>query len=399
MVILGTRPEAIKLAPLILRSRQAPDRFDTLVVTTGQHREMLDQALGLFDIRADVDLGIMSHDQDLGQVTSAALAGLCRVSRSNRPDCVIVQGDTTSAFVGALAAFYHQIPVAHVEAGLRTYDRYQPFPEEINRRLIGQIAEFHFAPTETARANLLAEGISKDRIWVTGNTGIDALLLTLERYGREQMPRRPGRTLLLTTHRRENHGAPMRRICRAVLRLLAMFPDLGVVFPVHLSPRVCGTVLPLLTGHPRVDLRQPLDYREFVLAMDQAYVILTDSGGVQEEAPSLHKPVLVLRDKTERPEAVDAGTAVLVGTDEDTIVAETALLLRSRERYERAARAVNPYGDGQAAGRILEVLASLAAPASRPSGTLGRPWTSAKREGGSHAYLHRKALLGRRHHR
>jgi len=380
MVVLGTRPEAIKLAPIILGARHAADRFETRVVTTGQHREMLAQALGLFDIRADVDLGIMRHDQELSQVTTEALAGLDRVIGAHRPDCVIVQGDTTTAFVGALAAFYHRVPVAHVEAGLRTYDRYQPFPEETNRRLISHIAEYHFAPTETAQANLLAEGISKEVIWVTGNTGIDALLLTLERYGRQRLPLWPGRTLLLTMHRRENHGAPMARVCRAVLRLLAMFPDLRVLFPVHLSPRVRQTALPLFRGQPRVDLCEPLDYREFVLAMDEASVILTDSGGVQEEAPSLHKPVLVLRDKTERPEAIEAGTAVLVGTDEEAIVAEAALLLRSRERYERSAGAVNPYGDGQAAARILEVLARPGGADVPPVGSLGRPWTSAKPE-------------------
>jgi UDP-N-acetylglucosamine 2-epimerase (non-hydrolysing) len=360
MIVLGTRPEAIKLAPVILEARSAADRFDVRVVTTGQHRQMLDQALALFGIDADVDLDIMSHDQDLRHVTTQALDGLYGLMTEHRPDCVIVQGDTTTAFVGALAAFYHRLPVAHVEAGLRSYDRYQPFPEEINRRLISQIAEYHFAPTESARSNLLAEGIDKDRIWVTGNTGIDALLLAIERYGGGPGRDRSGRMLLLTAHRRENHGEPLRRICRAVLRLLAMFPDLRVVFPVHLSPRVRATVLPLLAAHPRVELREPLDYREFILAMDEAYLVLTDSGGVQEEAPSLHKPVLVLREKTERSEAIEAGSAFLVGTDEDTIVNETALLLRTRERYERAASVSNPYGDGQASPRILAVLAQSA---------------------------------------
>ena len=360
MIILGTRPEAVKLAPVILEARRAADRFELMVVTTGQHRQMLDQVLGLFGIRPDVDLDIMSHDQDLRYVTTQALNGLYGVMRDHRPDCVVVQGDTTTAFAGALAAFYHQLPVAHVEAGLRSHDRYQPFPEEVNRRLITHIAEYHFAPTESAKCNLLAEGIGKDRIWVTGNTGIDALLSALGRYRDERARCQTGRTLLVTAHRRENHGDPMRRICQAVRRLLAMFPDLRVVFPVHLSPRVREIVFPLLSGHPRVDLRDPLDYRDFVLAMDDAYLILTDSGGVQEEAPSLHKPVLVLREKTERSEAIEAGAAYLVGTDEDTIVNETALLLQDGERYERAASTINPYGDGRASARILEVLAQPA---------------------------------------
>lgn len=359
LIVLGTRPEAIKLAPVILEALRAADRFTPVVVTTGQHREMLDQVLHLFGLRADVDLGIMSHDQDLRDITTHALDGLYDTIREHRPDCVVVQGDTTTAFVGALAAFYHQIPVAHVEAGLRSYDRRQPFPEEINRRLISHIADYHFAPTDAARCNLIAEGVDKDRIWVTGNTGIDALLGILERTRTRHGGRRTGRTLLVTAHRRENHGEPMRRICQALLRLVGRFRDVRVVFPVHLSPRVRETVFPLLADHPRIDLRDPLDYREFVLAMDDADVILTDSGGVQEEAPSLHKPVLVLRDKTERLEGVEAGTAFLVGTDEDAIVSETALLLQDPVRYERAARAVNPYGDGHASARILEVLARV----------------------------------------
>jgi UDP-N-acetylglucosamine 2-epimerase (non-hydrolysing) len=360
MVVLGTRPEAIKLAPIILRVREDSDRFITTVVTTGQHREMLDQTLGVFGIRADVDLGIMRQDQGLGQLTAAALTGLDRVLATQRVDCVIVQGDTTTAFAAALSAFYHQIPVAHVEAGLRTFERYRPFPEEANRTLIGRLAEFHFAPTVTAAANLRAEGIADDRIWVTGNTGIDALLLTLARHrARHRIQTGRGRMLLLTMHRRENHGAPMARVCRAVLRLLERFPDLRVTFPVHRNPRVRETALPFLRAHPRVELCEPLDYREFVLAMDQACLILTDSGGIQEEAPSLHKPVVVLRHTTERPEAVEAGTAVLVGTDEERIVAETTALLGDHARYERAARAVNPYGDGRAAGRVLDALAGV----------------------------------------
>jgi UDP-N-acetylglucosamine 2-epimerase (non-hydrolysing) len=372
MVVLGTRPEAVKLAPVILEARRAGDRFDAVVVTTGQHRQMLDQVLDLFGIRPDVDLDIMRHDQDLRQVTIQALSGLYDVIRGDRPDWVVVQGDTTTALAGALAAFYHRVPVAHVEAGLRSHDRYQPFPEEINRQLISPIAEYHFAPTESARQNLLAEGVARERIWVTGNTGIDALLLALARHRGERPAARDGRMLLVTAHRRENHGDPMRRICRAVRRLLSMFPELRVVFPVHLSPRVRQIVFPMLADHSRVDLRDPLDYGQFVVAMDEADLILTDSGGVQEEAPSLHKPVLVLRDKTERSEAVEAGSAFLVGTDEDAIVSQTALLLRDRTRYDRAARPANPYGDGRAAARILNVLARPL-PADRVPALDGQP--------------------------
>ena len=360
MVVLGTRPEAIKLAPVILAGRRAGGWFETYVVATGQHRQMLDQVLGLFDIRVDVDLGIMSHDQSLCHVTTAALTGLCRAIDQIRPDCLMVQGDTTTAFAGALAGFYARVPVAHVEAGLRTYDKHQPFPEEINRRLISHIADFHFAPTPAARENLLAEGLSPERIWVTGNTGIDTLLLVLERYRPRDEARRTGeRVVLLTAHRRENQGAPLRRICRAALSLLDLFPDLRVVYPVHLNPRVRSTVFELLGGHPRVQLTEPMDYREFVLAMDRADLVLTDSGGVQEEAPSLRKPVLVLRETTERPEAIHAGTARLVGTDEQRIVTEAAELLRDPERYRQATLAVNPYGDGKATGRILDALTTL----------------------------------------
>jgi UDP-N-acetylglucosamine 2-epimerase (non-hydrolysing) len=358
VVVLGTRPEAIKLAPVILEARQNPWRFDTRVVATGQHREMLDQVLGLFDIQVDRDLDIMRRDQDLCEVTTEALRGLARVLRELVPDCVVVQGDTTTALAGALAAFYQKVPVAHVEAGLRTYDRHHPFPEEVNRRLISQVADYHFAPTEAARANLLAEGIGPERIWVTGNTGIDALLLTLARHRESNGHKKPhaGPTLLLTAHRRENHGRPLERICRAVLTLLGLFPELRVICPVHLSPRVRRTIVPLLGSHPRVALTGPLDYREFVLAMAQADVILTDSGGIQEEAPSLGKAVLVLRETTERPEGVAAGTARLVGTDERVIVEEAAALLRDPARRQPGSRLPNPFGDGRATERILAVL-------------------------------------------
>jgi UDP-N-acetylglucosamine 2-epimerase (non-hydrolysing) len=358
MIVIGTRPEAIKLAPLALAARRQPERFEPLVVTTSQHREMLDQMLADFELRVDLDLDIMKPDQDLSHVMSTALEGLHQAIGQEHPDCVVVQGDTTTTFAGALAAFYQRVPVAHVEAGLRTWDRYRPFPEEINRKLTTALAEWHFAPTAAARANLLAEGVAAERIWVTGNTSIDALFLTLERARRSGALRvRPGRTLLLTAHRRENHGAPMENICTAVLQLLDAFEDLRVVFPVHLSPRVRRTVFARLEGHPRVALQEPMDYRTFVVAMNEAHLILTDSGGVQEEAPSLGKPVLVLRDKTERPEGVEAGTARVVGTDTATIVEAATRLLSDPEEYGRMSQAQNPYGDGKACARILDVLA------------------------------------------
>jgi UDP-N-acetylglucosamine 2-epimerase (non-hydrolysing) len=358
MIVIGTRPEAIKLAPLALEARMRPDEFERCVVTTSQHREMLDQMLAEFEIEVDLDLDIMRPGQEMPDVATSALEGLYEAIGRIRPDCIVVQGDTTTTFVGALAAFYQRVPVAHVEAGLRTRDKHQPFPEEINRRLTSHLADFHFAPTEAARKNLLAEGVDPGRIWVTGNTAIDALFLTLERAPQSSPePDDPGRMLLLTAHRRENHGAPMERICRAVLELLDRFGDLRVVFPVHPSPRVRNIVFPQLERHSRVELVPPMDYRDFVTAMNQSYLILTDSGGVQEEAPSLGKPVLVLREITERPEAVEAGTARLVGTDVETIVDEASRLLSDAEQYRCMSRAINPYGDGEAAPRILDVLA------------------------------------------
>ncbi len=357
MVVLGTRPEAIKLAPVILKARERPARFETVVVATGQHRQMLDQILGPFDIRPDVDLDIMRADQSLCHVTTSALEGLYRTIGEHRPDWLVVQGDTSTTFSGALAAFYHRVRVAHVEAGLRTFDRQQPWPEEANRCLTAQVTDLHFPPTERARQNLLREGISEDRIQVTGNTAIDALLLSLDRArDRGERVDSTRRTILLTAHRRENHGAPMESICRAVLRLLETFPDLGLVYPVHLSPRVRQTVLPMLGDHPRVELVDPMDYEPFILAMDRAHLILTDSGGVQEEAPSLGKPVLVLRKTTERPEAAEAGVARVVGTEENDIVREVERLLRDEAEYKRMSAAVNPYGDGKASERILEAL-------------------------------------------
>jgi UDP-N-acetylglucosamine 2-epimerase (non-hydrolysing) len=358
LVIMGTRPEAIKLAPLILQAKADTRRFEVLVVRTSQHQEMLDQVVDYFGLPVVRDLDIMRPDQDLAHVTNAALAGLHRVIGELRPDAVVVQGDTTTSFVGALAAFYHSVPIAHVEAGLRTYDKQQPFPEEIYRRLTTVLADMHFAPTETARRNLLKENVPANRIWVTGNTAIDALFWTLKTAGKS-IGASPdhARTILLTTHRRENHGEPMARICKAILILLERFPALRVVCPVHLSPRVRQIVLPMLESHPRVSLLEPLGYERFVLAMNDAHIILSDSGGIQEEAPALGKPVLVLRNTTERPEAIEAGTARLVGTDVTTIVSECERLLSDHEYYVAMAHARNPFGDGHASERILDVLA------------------------------------------
>lgn len=358
MIVIGTRPEAIKLAPLVLGASERSTTFDTQVVVTGQHREMLDQMLRQFGIVPDRDLDIMKPDQDLCHVTSAALNGLYQVIGETRPDCVIVQGDTTTTFAGALAACYHHVPVAHVEAGLRTFDKQQPWPEEINRCLTGQLADFHFPPTPLSRDNLLREGVSDDRIWTTGNTAIDALMLTLDRAGRPPSPTRDRRRILLTAHRRENHGAPMESICRAVLRLLEEDEALELLYPVHKSPRVREVVHRDLGNHPRIELSEPLEYEPFVHAMADSTLILTDSGGVQEEAPSLGKPVLVLRETTERPEAIQSGVAQLVGTDCDRIYQAARALLYDDEAYQKMARAVNPYGDGTASRQILEVLAA-----------------------------------------
>lgn len=358
LVVMGTRPEAIKLAPLILRAKADPERFEVLVARTSQHQEMLDQVVDYFELPIFVDLNIMRPDQTLAEVTTAALTGLQRVITETQPDVVIVQGDTTTSFIGALAAFYENTPVAHVEAGLRTYNKREPFPEEVYRRLTSVIADYHFAPTETARRNLVVENVAPETIWVTGNTAIDALFLTLKKANPPAEPNViSSPILLLTTHRRENHGGPMHQICEAVLTLLQRFPQLRVACPLHLSPRVRQVVRPMLGSHPRVELVEPLGYEPFVLAMNSAHIILSDSGGVQEEAPALGKPVLVLRNTTERPEAIEAGTARLVGTDADTIVSACERLLTDPDAYRAMAQARNPFGDGHASERILDVLA------------------------------------------
>ncbi len=393
LFILGTRPEAIKLAPLIRHLRQFPDRHSVKICVTAQHRHMLDQVLGAFEITPDFDLNVMAPDQTLSQSTSRIIAALEPVFTQAAPDLVIVQGDTTTTLCGALAAFYHRVPVAHVEAGLRTGDPGQPFPEESNRVLTSRLASLHFAPTAQAADNLRREGISRG-VWVTGNTGIDAVLYIRDRldlvaqpdktnvdaavaragllqaphvragmhadaFGLEDGPDvNAKRIVLVTAHRRESFGAGFERICRALLRL-ADRGDVHIVYPVHPNPNVREVVERILGSQPNITLLEPQDYVPFVDLMRRSYIILTDSGGIQEEAPSLGKPVLVLRDKTERPEAVEAGTVKLVGTDEDRIVAEAAVLLDRPEEYARRSRIHNPYGDGHASERIEAALRAV----------------------------------------
>jgi UDP-N-acetylglucosamine 2-epimerase (non-hydrolysing) len=354
-IVLGTRPEAIKLAPVI-QAFQASDDFQTRVVLTGQHREMVTQVMELFGITADHDLALMAPRQTLTHITCSALQGLQEEFERHSPDLVLVQGDTTTAFASALAAFYGQIPVGHVEAGLRTDDIFDPYPEEANRRLISQLALLHFAPTHVSARNLAASGVVGETV-TTGNTVIDALLLMAQKAPPLEMPGldfERQRVILATVHRRENWGERLQDIGRGFLEVLERFPDTALLLPLHRNPTVREPLQALLGDHPRAFLTEPLDYDRLVAAMRGATLLLTDSGGLQEEAPALGKPVLVLRRTTERPEAVDAGTAKLIGTDSADIVRETALLLESSAAYEAMARAHNPFGDGQASARILE---------------------------------------------
>ena len=368
--VFGTRPEAIKMAPVVLALAEADD-IDARVCVTAQHRQMLDQVLGLFNIRPDYDLDVMLQGQDLFDVTARSLLGLRDVLRKDKPDLVLVQGDTTTCFAAALAAFYEQIPVGHIEAGLRTGDLAAPFPEEGNRSLVSRITNYHFPPTEGSRQNLLDEGVSDDRIWVTGNTVIDALLMVrdkllsrshahwVECFGQDLyacVTDAARRVVLVTGHRRENFGQGFIDLCSAIRDVAVGHPDWDLVYPVHLNPNVQKPVFDILGGHDNIHLIEPQDYEPFVWLMDQSDMILTDSGGIQEEAPSLGKPVLVMRDVTERPEAVEAGTVRLVGTDREAIRSGVENLLTNEETYNRMARAHNPYGDGKAAARILAAI-------------------------------------------
>ena len=351
MTVFGTRPEAVKMAPLVLALKACPD-LDVALAVTAQHREMLDQVLDLFGLVPDHDLDLMKAGQTLTDITARVLTHLGPVLDERKPALVLVHGDTTTTMAASLAAFYRQIPVGHVEAGLRTPDRYNPYPEEMNRRLTTQLANLHFAPTSTAEAHLRAENVPAEAIFRTGNTVIDALLMTASKL--PPGPSLGSRQVLVTAHRRENWGEPMANICRAVRRLADANEDVSVLFPIHKNPVVRETANGILGDHPRVTMIEPLDYAPFVAAMRDSYLILTDSGGVQEEAPSLGKPVLVMRTTTERPEAIDAGTVELVGVDEDVIARTAQRLLDDRAAYDAMAQAVNPYGDGKACGRIVE---------------------------------------------
>ena len=361
MTIFGTRPEAIKMAPVVKALEAAPD-MESIVTVTAQHREMLDQVLHLFSITPNYDLNIMSQGQTLYDVTCRALMGLQEVLKEAKPDVVLVHGDTTTTFVGALAAFYEGIPVGHVEAGLRTGNIYSPFPEEMNRKLTGAIGTYHFAPTTTSEANLLKENINPDHLYVTGNTVIDALMKTVRsdyEFDDEKLRQIDfghHRVILLTTHRRENLGEPMRHIYKALRSVVQETPDAEIVFPVHRNPLVRQVVNEELAGVDRIHLIEPLDYEPFANLMSRSYLVLTDSGGIQEEAPSLGKPVLVLRNTTERPEAVKAGTVSLIGTNVDVVYETTRRLLTDKKAYEAMSNAVNPYGDGRASERIVQAV-------------------------------------------
>jgi UDP-N-acetylglucosamine 2-epimerase (non-hydrolysing) len=367
LVVFGTRPEVIKLAPVIAALRTRPNLFETIVCSSGQHREMLAQALGTFGIKPDIDLDVMQADQTLPGLTAQLVTGLSETIVKTHPNRVIVQGDTTTAFAAALAAYYAHVPVAHVEAGLRSHDRYNPFPEEINRRLISAIADIHFAPTERAAVALASEGISPTSVHFTGNTIVDALLMLKARlgtpegiglvspfiraFGKDERP-----IILATCHRRENFGEDLAAICRALKRIALAHPDHRIVFPVHLNPNVRTQVMPILTGTPNIALLEPVSYPELVYLLSRAVLILSDSGGIQEETPSFGVPVLVLRKTTERPEGIEAGIAELVGADEQLIFDRTSHLLSQFGKQDRI-KVANPYGDGRASERIVEILA------------------------------------------
>ena len=368
LLVFGTRPEAIKMCPLVKEFQKYPNDFETVVCVTGQHREMLDQVLEIFGVKPDYDLNIMKQGQDLYDVTARVLTGMRDVLDKVKPDVVLVHGDTTTSMAAAMAAFYRQIPVGHVEAGLRTHNLYSPWPEEMNRQVTGRIAEFDFAPTPLSRQNLLDEGVPEERISVTGNTVIDALHWVVENVlAKGYQPKDPSvaallqddkRKVLITGHRRENFGEGFISMCTAIRDLARKYPEVDFVYPMHLNPNVRKPIRQVFGNHPAENLHfiEPLDYLDFVCLMSRSYIVLTDSGGIQEEAPGLGKPVLVMRDTTERPEALEAGTVKLVGTDYDRIVSEVSSLLDDPAAYDAMSHAVNPYGDGKACPRIVEKL-------------------------------------------
>ncbi|WP_242318701.1 UDP-N-acetylglucosamine 2-epimerase (non-hydrolyzing) [Bacillus cereus group sp. BfR-BA-01349] len=358
MTIFGTRPEAIKMAPLVLELQKHPEKIESIVTVTAQHRQMLDQVLSIFGITPDFDLNIMKDRQTLIDVTTRGLEGLDKVMKEAKPDIVLVHGDTTTTFIASLAAFYNQIPVGHVEAGLRTWDKYSPYPEEMNRQLTGVMADLHFSPTAKSATNLQKENKDESRIFITGNTAIDALQTTVKETYSHPVLENLGndRLVLMTAHRRENLGEPMRNMFRAIKRLVDKHEDVQVVYPVHMNPVVREIANEILGEHNRIHLIEPLDVIDFHNVAARSYLMLTDSGGVQEEAPSLGVPVLVLRDTTERPEGIEAGTLKLAGTDEETIFGLADELLSDKEAHDKMAKASNPYGDGRASERIVEAI-------------------------------------------
>ncbi|GAB6420834.1 UDP-N-acetylglucosamine 2-epimerase (non-hydrolyzing) [Bacillus luti] len=358
MTIFGTRPEAIKMAPLVLELQKHPEKIESIVTVTAQHRQMLDQVLNIFGITPDFDLNIMKDRQTLIDITTRGLEGLDKVMKEAKPDIVLVHGDTTTTFIASLAAFYNQIPVGHVEAGLRTWDKYSPYPEEMNRQLTGVMADLHFSPTAKSATNLQKENKDESRIFITGNTAIDALKTTVKETYSHPVLEKLGndRLVLMTAHRRENLGEPMRNMFRAIKRLVDKHEDVQVVYPVHMNPVVRETANDILGEHNRIHLIEPLDVIDFHNVAARSYLMLTDSGGVQEEAPSLGVPVLVLRDTTERPEGIEAGTLKLAGTDEETIFNLADELLSNKEAHDKMTKASNPYGDGRASERIVEAI-------------------------------------------
>jgi UDP-N-acetylglucosamine 2-epimerase (non-hydrolysing) len=363
MLIFGTRPEAIKLCPLVKELKKQKDKFETIVCVTAQHREMLDQVLDVFDVKPDYDLNIMKNDQTLFDITCRCLTEIGDVIKKEKPDIVVVQGDTTTTFVTSLAAYYNKVKVGHVEAGLRTGNKYSPFPEEINRRITSVIADLHFAPTQKSKNNLLSEGVREEDIVVTGNTVIDALLWVRRKIQNERKEYKEldsidftQKIILVTGHRRENFGQDLINICEALKKIAAKYSDIEIVYPVHLNPNVSKPVYNLLSGIDNINLLKPLDYEPFVYLMVKSHLIISDSGGIQEEAPSLGKPVLVTRNTTERPEAVETGAVKLVGTDRNKIIKETEKLLNDPQYYHSMALLQNPYGDGHACERIINTL-------------------------------------------
>ncbi|EUJ32714.1 UDP-N-acetylglucosamine 2-epimerase [Listeria floridensis FSL S10-1187] len=358
MSVFGTRPEAIKMAPLVKALENKPEQFESVVVVTAQHREMLDQVMEIFDIKADYDFNIMKAGQTLADITSRVLTGLVETIREVKPDIVLVHGDTTTSFAAGLAAFYEQTAIGHVEAGLRTWNKYSPFPEEMNRQLTGVMADLHFAPTETAKENLLNENKNAESIFVTGNTAIDALKTTVQENYAHPILDKLGdhRLILMTAHRRENLGEPMQGMFEGVREIVEQRPDVELVYPMHKNPAVREKALKILGGHDRIHLIEPLDAIDFHNFLKKAYLVFTDSGGVQEEAPGMGVPVLVLRDTTERPEGVEAGTLKLIGTKKEALITEALLLLDDNSEHQKMSQASNPYGDGEASERILEAI-------------------------------------------